>query len=145
MDGMPLTYEEIKTFYNSEFLKSMLDNLVALNYLKIEKPKKLVNRRRVYDETGKNGYNICKGKLSFPITMILNPEDISPTLTATDSSKLAVIVNNTYIRYLTDNELKLLCGFPLDYIIPADVDKYDLFGNMVVPNVVEEILKKIYL
>jgi DNA (cytosine-5)-methyltransferase 1 len=122
----------------------MLDNLVSKKYLKMEKPKSLVSGKRVYDKNGEIGYNICKGKLSFPITNILDPNSISPTLTATDSNKLAVIIDNKYIRKLNDNELKLLCGFPLSFKIPNDVDKYDLFGNMVVPNVVEAVLNCIF-
>jgi DNA (cytosine-5)-methyltransferase 1 len=82
--------------------------------------------------------------LSFPITNILDPNSTSPTLTATDSNKLAVIIDNKFIRKLNDNELKLLCGFPLSYQLPDDVDKYDLFGNMVIPNVVEGVLKCIF-
>ncbi len=144
MDGMPLTLSEISTFVYDTNLKQMLDNLVAKKYLRLEKPKNLISGKRVYDETGKYGYNICKGKLSFPITNILDPSATSPTLTATDSNKLAVIIENTVIRKLNDNELKLLCGFPLSYKLPDDVDKYDLFGNMVVPNVVEGVLKCIF-
>ena len=144
MDGMPLTLSEISTFVDDENLKQMLDNLVAKNYLRLEKPKNLISGKRVYDETGEYGYNICKGKLSFPITNILDPNATSPTLTATDSNKLAVIIENTFIRKLNDNELKLLCGFPLSYKLPDDVNKYDLFGNMVVPNVVEGVLKCIF-
>jgi len=144
MDGMPLTLSEISTFVNDTHLKSMLDNLIEKKYLRLEKPKNLISGKRVYDETGEYGYNICKGKLSFPITNILDPRAISPTLTATDSNKLAVIIDNTFIRKLNDNELKLLCGFPLSYKLPDDVDKYDLFGNMVVPNVVEGVLKCIF-
>jgi DNA (cytosine-5)-methyltransferase 1 len=145
MDGMPLTLEEISTFDNNSNLKKMLDNLVIKKYLRLEKPKKLISEKRVYDENGKLGYNICKGKLSFPITNILDPNSVSPTLTATDSNKLAVIIDNKFIRKLNDNELKLLCGFPLTYNIPNDVDKYDLFGNMVIPNVVEGVLDCIFL
>ena len=141
---MPLTISEISTFVNDTNLKQMLDNLVMKKYLKLEKPKKLILGKRVYQETGELGYNICKGKLSFPITNILDPNGISPTLTATDSNKLVVIIDNKYIRKLNDNELKLLCGFPLSYKLPDDVDKYDLFGNMVIPNVVEGVLKCIF-
>ena len=144
MDGMPLTLSEISTFVDDTNLKQMLDNLVEKKYLRLEKPKNLISGKRVYDETGECGYNICKGKLSFPITNILDPRATSPTLTATDSNKLAVIIDNTFIRKLNDNELKLLCGFPLSYKLPDDVDKYDLFGNMVVPNVVEGVLKCIF-
>ena len=144
MDGMPLTLSEISTFVDDANLKQMLDNLVAKKYLRLEKPKNLISGKRVYDETGEYGYNICKGKLSFPITNILDPSATSPTLTATDSNKLAVIIENTFIRKLNDNELKLLCGFPLSYKLPDDVDKYDLFGNMVIPNVVEGVLKCIF-
>ena len=144
MDGMPLTLSEISTFVDDTNLKQMLDNLVEKKYLRLEKPKNLISGKRVYDETGECGYNICKGKLSFPITNILDPSGTSPTLTATDSNKLAVIIENTFIRKLNDNELKLLCGFPLSYKLPDDVDKYDLFGNMVIPNVVEGVLKCIF-
>jgi DNA (cytosine-5)-methyltransferase 1 len=144
MDGMPLTFDEISSFIDEDNLKEMLDNLVIKKYLKLEKPKNLISGKRIYDETGEVGYNICKGKLSFPITNILDPSSISPTLTATDSNKLAVIIDDKYIRKLNDNELKLLCGFPLSYKLPDNVDKYDLFGNMVVPNVVEAVLKCIF-
>ena len=144
MDGMPLTLSEISTFVDDINLKQMLDNLVAKKYLRLEKPKNLISGKRIYDEAGELGYNICKGKLSFPITNILDPNATSPTLTATDSNKLAVIIDNTFIRKLNDNELKLLCGFPLSYKLPDNVDKYDLFGNMVIPNVVEGVLKCIF-
>ena len=144
MDGMPLTFEEIKTFYDVPNLKIMLDNLAKKKYLKLEKPKKLVNGKRIYDVNGLDGYNICKGKLSFPITNILDPNSVSPTLTATDSNKLAIIIDNKFIRKLTDNEIKELCGFPKTFILPQGVDKYDLFGNTVVPQVVEAVLKCIF-
>ena len=144
MDGMPLTLNEISTFVEYTDLKQMLDNLVLKKYLRLEKPKNLINSKRVYDEEGELGYNICKGKLSFPITNILDPDSTSPTLTATDSNKLVVIIDNTFIRKLNDNELKLLCGFPLSYKLPELIDKYDLFGNMVIPNVVEGVLKCIF-
>lgn len=144
MDGMPLTLDEISTFTDSVNLKQMLDNLVLKKYLRFEKPKNLVSGKRVYDEMGESGYNICKGKLSFPITNILDPNSTSPTLTATDSNKLAVIIDDKFIRKLNDNELKLLCGFPLSYNLPDGVNKYDLFGNMVIPNVVEGVLNCIF-
>jgi DNA (cytosine-5)-methyltransferase 1 len=144
MDGMPLTFDEISTFINDTNLKKMLDNLVDKKYLRLEKPKNLISGKRIYDEAGELGYNICKGKLSFPITNILDPNSTSPTLTATDSNKLAVIIDDIFIRKLNDNELKLLCGFPLSYKIPRNVDKFDLFGNMVIPNVVEKVLECIF-
>lgn len=144
MDGMPLTATEISTFADDSNLQEMLDNLVEKKYLRLEKPKNLISGKRVYDEKGVSGYNICKGKLSFPITNILNPNSVSPTLTATDSGKLAVIIDDKFIRNLNNNELKLLCGFPVSYKLPDDVDKYDLFGNMVIPNVVEGVLKCVF-
>jgi DNA (cytosine-5)-methyltransferase 1 len=85
---------------------------------------------------------VSKGKLSFPISKILHPDHLSPTLTATDSSKLAVIVGNT-IRQLNETELKRLCGFPLSFSLPDDVNMYDLFGNMVCPPVITEILESL--
>jgi len=109
-----------------------------------EKCKDLVDGRRVYKEDSEAGYNICKGKLSFPVSKILDPMDISPTLTATDAHKMAVIVNESCIRRLNVLELKRLCGFPDDFIVPPHVDAYDLFGNMASPNVLKRIILMIY-
>lgn len=144
MDGMPLTLEEIKTFYDKDGLEDMLANLVSKKYLKLEKCKELVDGKRQYKDDSEIGYNICKGKLSFPISKILDPDGYAPTLTATDSSKLAVIIDENNIRRLSDIELKKLCGFPNGFVIPEGVDKYDLFGNMVVPPVVTAILNVIF-
>lgn len=144
MDGMPLTYDEINTFYKHSQLKDMLDNLVNLKYLRLEKCKDLINGKRVYKEDSEPGYNICKGKLSFPISKILDPNDISPTLTATDSNKLGIIIDNKIIRKISRDEIKKICGFPNSFIIPNHVNYYDLFGNMVTPPVIKEILNIIY-
>jgi DNA (cytosine-5)-methyltransferase 1 len=146
MDGMPLTLTEIQTFCKVETrtLETMLANLVEKKYLRLEKPKGIVNGKREYVENGLLGYNICKGKLSFPISNILDPEGIAPTLTATDSDKLVAIIDNHYIRRLSINELKKVCGFPETFVIPSDVNAFDLFGNMVVPPVVEGILECIF-
>lgn len=122
----------------------MVACLVLFSEKNLEKPKALLNGKRVYDVDGELGYNICKGKLSFPISSILNPKGVAPTLTATDCSKLVVIINDEFIRKLTDMELKLTCGFPAAYVIPDGVNKFDLFGNMVVPPVVESILGCVY-
>lgn len=145
MDGMPLTCKEISTFFKRDNLQELLNNLVDKKYLKLEKCKDLINKKRVYKEDSEEGYNICKGKLSFPISKILDPNGISPTLTATDSHKLVFLINDKFIRKITDNEIKLICGFPTTFKIPKNVDKYDLFGNMVTPPVVTEILKRIFI
>ena len=87
------------------------------------------------------GYNICKGKLSFPISKILDPNDISPTLTATDSHKLAVIIDENTIRNLSSTEMKKICGFPDSFIVPNHVNYGDLFGNMATPPVIKEIFE----
>ena len=144
MDGMPLTYTEISSFNDDDNLHEMLDNLVKKKYLRFEKCKDLVDGKRVYKQDSEEGYNICKGKLSFPISKILDPNNISPTLTATDSHKLAVIIDNTVIRHLTSFEMKKICGFPDTFIIPDHVNYSDLFGNMATPPVIEAILRLIY-
>ena len=141
MDGMPLTYDEIKTFYENDNLKNMLDNLVSKKYLRLEKPKDLVDGKRKYKEESPEGYNICKGKLSFPISKILDPNDISPTLTATDSHKLAMIIDENTIRNLSSTEMKKMCGFPDSFIVPNHVNYGDLFGNMATPPVIKEIFE----
>ena len=140
MDGIPLSFKDIQTFLNYDDLQKDLDDLVAKKYLTLEYPKDIVNGKRVMNENLTIGYNIAKGKLSFPISKILHPNELSPTLTATDSSKLAVLVGNT-VRQLNEKELKRLCGFPEQFSLPQGVNKYDLFGNMVCPPVVTEILE----
>jgi DNA (cytosine-5)-methyltransferase 1 len=142
MDGMPLTVEEIKTFLEYPELQSDLNDLLVKGYLVEEHPKDLIDGKRQYKEDTPKGYNICKGKLSFPISKILHPDKQSPTLTATDAAKLAVHVGST-IRRLNQKELCRLCGFPESMQFPADVDLYDLFGNMVCPPVVTALLKSI--
>lgn len=141
MDGMPLTFDDIHSFNKSDVLQIMLDKLVMHKYLRIEKPKDLVDGKRQYKEDAEDGYNICKGKLSFPISKILDPSDVSPTLTATDSHKLAVIINDTILRHLTSNEMKKISGFPETFIVPNHVNYFDLFGNMAAPPVLEYVMK----
>jgi DNA (cytosine-5)-methyltransferase 1 len=144
MDGVPLSFEDIQTFLNYDELQQDLDELVARKYITLEYPKDLVDGKRIPNESLTIGYNIAKGKLSFPISKILHPDELSPTLTATDSSKLAVLVGNT-VRQLNLTELKRLCGFPEEFSLPHGVNKYDLFGNMVCPPVVTEILEALLL
>lgn len=142
MDGIPLSFQDIQTFTNYPELQDDLTDLVTKKYLTLEHPKDIVEGKRVAKTSLPLGYNIAKGKLSFPISKILHPDELAPTLTATDSSKLAVYVGQT-IRPLNEKELKCLCGFPESLQLPPKVNKYDLFGNMVCPPVVTEILESL--
>ncbi len=155
MDGMPLTLEEITTFYKKDRteLKDMLDDLVNKKYLKYEHPKDIVEvlndsnniiKVREYRYDLPKGYNIVAGKMSYEISKILDPEDISPTLVAMDIDKIAVIDNNG-LRKLTNTEQKRLFGFPDNFNLSSisQKEKYDLFGNTVPVPVVEMISKKL--
>jgi DNA (cytosine-5)-methyltransferase 1 len=142
MDGMPLTTTEIKSFLDYPQLQSDLDDLLQKGYLVEEHPKDIIDGKRQYKQDSPKGYNICKGKLSFPISKILHPDGKSPTLTATDSSKLAIHIGTT-IRRLNKKELCRICGFPDTLQLPDGVDMYDLFGNMVCPPVITAILQSI--
>lgn len=144
MDGMPLTIEMIKTFYNHDNLQEMLDDLVTKGYLVYEYPKKKVGNRRVYDETLEKGYNIVVGKLSFKYSRILDPNDVTPTLVATDISKLAIPVQNG-IRSLTIREGLRLFGFPEEYQLNhlQRTKAYDLLGNTVCIPVIEAISERL--
>jgi DNA (cytosine-5)-methyltransferase 1 len=153
MDGMALTLEQINTFIDKpeSELKSMLDDLVTKGYLKFEHPKKLVKEQtqsgvktyRDYDTIKPKGYNIVTGKLSFEINKILNPNDIAPTLVATDVSRLAVPDGNG-LRRLTIREGLRLFGYPGWYEIPTkEYDAFDLLGNTVAVPVVEFVTSKI--
>jgi len=153
MDGMPLTLEQINTFIvrPKKELKLMLDDLVKKGYLKFEHPKKLVKELtpngvknyREYDITKPKGYNIVTGKLSFEINKILDPNDIAPTLVATDVSRLAVPDGNG-LRRLTIREGLRLFGYPEWYEIPTkEYDAFDLLGNTVAVPVVEFVASRI--
>lgn len=154
MDGMPLTAEQISTFYKHKNLKTLLDDLVKKGYLVLEHPKDIVEKkhpngktikRREYDITKPKGYNIVTGKLSFEFTKILDPNDISPTLVATDVSKIGV-VDGDGIRRLTLREGLRLFGYPDDYSLECFNESkkekrkaFDLLGNTVVVPVVKDI------
>lgn len=153
MDGMSLTLKQINTFIKcpKNELKIMLEDLTKKGYLKFEHPKKLVKEQtesgiktyRIYDETKPKGYNIVTGKLSFEINKILDPNDIAPTLVATDVSRLAVPDGNG-LRRLTIREGLRLFGYPEWYEIPTkEYDAFDLLGNTVAVPVVEFVASKI--
>lgn len=158
MDGMPLTLNQISTFYPHDNLNELLDDLVKKGYLKLEHPKDLVKvvgkngkikQERQYDTSKPKGYNIVTGKLSFEFSKILDPNDITPTLVATDVSKLGVIDNHG-IRQLTLREGLRLFGFPENYSLDllnegnTSINKgFDLLGNTVVVNVVREVSKRV--
>ena len=153
MDGMALTLQQINTFIdcseNELFL--MLEDLTNKGYLKFEFPKKLIKEEtengiktyRFYDESKPKGYNIVTGKLSFEINKILDPNDIAPTLVATDVSRLAVPDGNG-LRRLTIREGLRLFGYPEWYEIPTkEYDAFDLLGNTVAVPVVEFVANKL--
>jgi len=157
MDGMPLTLNQIKTFHSPTLfsesidLNFILDDLVDKGYLRFEYPKKLVIEltengeitKRVYDTTKLKGYNIVTGKLSFEINKILNPNDIAPTLVATDVSRL-VVPDGKGLRRLTIREGLRLFGYPESYVIPVkESEAFDLLGNTVAVPVVKSIADRI--
>ena len=121
MDGMPLTTEQIRTFYDVENLQEMLNNLVQMGYLVLEHPKKKVKTdtstktrviyERIPDETKPKGYNIVTGKLSFQYSRILCPSSTTPTLVAMDMDTIGV-VDNGGLRNLTLQEGLRLLGYP---------------------------------
>ncbi|MEM9543016.1 MAG: DNA (cytosine-5-)-methyltransferase [Cyanobacteria bacterium P01_E01_bin.42] len=159
MDGMPLTLDEITSFFNtdnlfeSQYLKTLLDDLVEKKYLAFEHPKdeveilnqnnKKIKKRQPRTDLPK-GYNIITGKLSFEINKILDPNGIAPTLVATDIERLAV-VDGHGLRKLTIREGLRLFGFPDRYQIELPERKaFDLLGNTVVVPVIEKIVHCLY-
>ncbi len=157
MDGMPLTEEQIATFFPSEDLPQLLADLVQKGYLKREYPKQEVveevqglrRRSRVQDPTLPLGYNIVSGKLSFEVNKILSPKEVAPTLVATDMGKLYV-PDGDGLRPLSLREGLRLFGYPDDFRF--DVERhlgYDLLGNTVaipvVSAVCERVLNRLYI
>lgn len=142
MDGMPLTIEHIRTFYNHEQLEEMLSDLVKKGYLKQEHPKKKDGNRRVQDPALPLGYNIVTGKMSFEINKVLDPQDIAPTLVAMDMQHLFV-VDGDGLRTLTLREGLRLFGYPDDFKFETSQESgYDLLGNTVVVPVIKEVVAR---
>jgi DNA (cytosine-5)-methyltransferase 1 len=151
MDGMPLTIDMIRQFYDVPNLKDMLDDLVEKGYLVYEPPKKVVVtpsatgivRSRQRDSSLPKGYNIVAGKLSFEVSEILDPKGYSPTLVAMDMHRIHV-VDGEGIRQLTLTEGKRLFGYPDNYIMDVSVKEgYDLLGNTVVVPVIKAVANRL--
>ncbi|RXG19124.1 DNA (cytosine-5)-methyltransferase 1 [Leeuwenhoekiella aestuarii] len=157
MDGMPLTYKQIQTFYPNKNLQNILDDLVEKKYLVLEHPKKkVVNMisgrsytERIPDETLPKGYNIVTGKLSFPISHILDSQNLAPTMVAMDMNACGV-VDGDGIRRLSLKEGLRLFGYPESYSLD-EFEKneqsiklgYDLLGNSVCVPVVRDVAKRL--
>ena len=151
MDGMPLTIEMIKEFYQNDNLLEMLEDLVKKGYLKKEHPKSIVTEHTVFgdrqvrkqDIRKEAGYNIVAGKLSFEINKILDPQGIAPTLVAMDMKKIFV-VDNGGVRPLTLREGLRLFGYPDDFKFPVSQEEgFDLLGNTVAVPVIAAIAEKL--
>lgn len=156
MDGMPLTKSQIEQFYQHEKLQVMLDELVEKGYLRYEYPKQRVvekkvapngdlvqTSRRVYDMSKPKGYNIVAGKLSFEVGKILNPDEVAPTLVATDMQHLYVI-DGTGLRKLTLREGLRLFGYTDTYKFDlSESDGFDLLGNTVVVPVIKYVAESL--
>jgi DNA (cytosine-5)-methyltransferase 1 len=156
MDGMPLTHNQIGTFFNHIDLQKLLDDLVEKGYLTLEHPKKKILTNdsppvfdRVPDTSKPKGYNITSGKLSYEYSHFLNPKTIAPTLVAMDMDTIGV-VGEKGIRKLTIREGLRLFGFPdtynLDFLCDSELNKrkaYDLLGNSVCVPVVKAVSKRL--
>lgn len=143
MDGMPLTIEMIRSFYDVSNLEEMLEDLVKKKYVRKEYPKRKIGNRREQDSSLPLGYNIVAGKMSFEVSKVLNPKEIAPTLVAMDMQRLFVPDGNG-IRPLTLREGLRLFGYPDDYKFDVSVDEgYDLLGNTVVVPVIRAVSERI--
>lgn len=154
MDGMPLTLKQIETFYTHPKLQEMLDDLVDKGYIVYEYPKKKIvkytsdNRTytaREYDATKEKGYNIVTGKLSFPISTVLDKKGQAPTIVAMDMNNIGV-VDGSGIRNMTLREGLRFFGYPESYSLESfNKDRksiklgYDLLGNSVCVPVIREV------
>ena len=143
MDGMPLTLEHIRSFFDSHNLESMLSDLVQKKYLKMEHPKMKVENGRKQDKSLPLGYNIVTGKMSFEVNKILDPQKNAPTLVAMDMKHIYV-VDGDGIRNLSLREGLRLFGYPENYKFNIDKELgYDLLGNTVVVPVITFVAERL--
>ena len=126
-DGKLLSKEQIGTFFNSSKLETILDSLVAKNYLKIIDDK----------------YKPVAGNFSFEVYKFLDPHKIAVTLVASDSNRLG-IYHNGRVRKITPREAARLQGFPDRFILHPKSDRaYYQLGNSVSINVVEAVAREV--
>lgn len=158
MDGMPLTLEQISSFFASKDLEGMLNDLVSKGYLVFEHPKKKVlisdginiASQRIYDTSKPKGYNIVTGKLSFKYSLILDPNGFAPTLVAMDMERVGVL-DGKGIRHLTIEEGLRLFGYKdydLSYLYNQKNGRkkaFDLLGNSVCVPVIQALAKRLLL
>lgn len=158
MDGMPLTLEQISSFFASKDLEGMLNDLVAKGYLVFEHPKKKVlisdginiASQRIYDTSKPKGYNIVTGKLSFKYSLILDPNGFAPTLVAMDMERVGVL-DGKGIRHLTIEEGLRLFGYKdydLSYLYNQKNGRkkaFDLLGNSVCVPVIQALANRLLL
>ena len=148
MDGMPLTLAEIRTFYEHAKLETNIEDLCAKGYVKFEHPKKKVVldgiTKRVAHTGAPKGYNIVAGKLSFPLAKIIDPQDVAPTIVATEAGKLAV-ATKLGVRSITVREGLRFSGFPDTYALSEDdyAKAFDLIGNTVMPPVIKAVVLRL--
>lgn len=150
MDGMPLSLEEIHSFYSYrdiEHLQSDLDDLVEKKYLRFEHPKELIEKNglkyREYKESSPKGYNIVTGKLSFELNRILGNKCVAPTIVATEADRIGVL-DNDKVRRLSTRECLRFFGFPDWYNSNLkDKELFDLVGNTVVVPVIKAISERL--
>ncbi|MBO4288178.1 MAG: DNA cytosine methyltransferase [Kiritimatiellae bacterium] len=147
MDGMPLTLDMIRSFYDVPNLEEMLEDLALKKYVVKEHPKKRVKVgnvfERVEDLSLPMGYNIVAGKMSFEVSKILSPAEQAPTLVAMDMQHLYV-ADGKGIRKLSLREGLNLFGYPADFKfdVPQDLG-YDLLGNTVVVPVIRQVASRV--
>ena len=158
MDGMPLTLEQISSFFASKDLEGMLNDLVSKGYLVFEHPKKKVlisdginiASQRIYDTSKPKGYNIVTGKLSFKYSLILDPNGFAPTLVAMDMERVGVL-DGKGIRHLTIEEGLRLFGYKdydLSYLYNQKNGRkkaFDLLGNSVCVPVIQALANRLLL
>lgn len=152
MDGMPLTIDHIRTFFDHSNLQEMLTDLAEKGYLKYEHPKKKIEvtdifgtttTQRIQDTSLPKGYNIVAGKLSFEISKVLGPNEIAPTLVAMDMQKLYVADNGGLRRFSLREGLRLF-GYPETmHLNVTEKDGFDLLGNTVVVPVIKAVCNRL--
>lgn len=135
-DGVAMTESVISGFHNSPNLREMLKGLVRKGYLTQK------NEGWSGDDTV-TAYDITAGKLSFPVSKIMDTEGIAPTMTATDMDRNYVIDGNG-IRKLSVREGLRLFGYPEGFSLPVSGRKaYDLLGNTVAVPVVTRVCQRL--
>lgn len=129
----------------------MHSDMTAIPVLTPDRPEKRQNGRRFKDDgdpmftlTGQDKHGVMLGhSRGKDGVATYHSVDVAGTVKQPSGNQCNYFQTDVRIRRLTPTECARLQGFPDDWAVGSDTQKYKQYGNAVTVNVIEAIVKKI--